>query len=162
MQRIFENTLKVWKSSGMNKPLIIIGARQIGKTYTIEKFCKENFENYLYFNLEKDVEIAKIFENTLKPEEIIKNIEVRLEKTIDIDNTVMFFDEVQVSERFITSLKYFCESTNNYKIICAGSLLGVKLNRFNSSFPVGKVEMEHMFPMSFKEFLIALQSNNAY
>ena len=120
MQRIFEDTLKVWKSSGMNKPLIIIGARQIGKTYTIEKFCKENFENYLYFNLEKDVEIAKIFENTLKPEEIIKNIEVRLEKTIDIDNTIMFFDEVQVSERFITSLKYFCQSTNNYKIICAG------------------------------------------
>lgn len=67
MQRIFEDTLKVWKYSGMNKPLIIIGARQIGKTYTIEKFCKENFENYLYFNLEKDVEIAKIFENTLKP-----------------------------------------------------------------------------------------------
>ena len=156
MQRIFENTLKVWKSSEMNKPLMIIGARQIGKTYTIEKFCKENFENYLYFNLEKDVEIAKIFENTLKPEEIIKNIEVRLEKTIDIDNTVIFFDEVQVSEKFITSLKYFCESANNYKIICAGSLLGVKLNRFNSSFPVGKVEMEHMFPMSFKEFLIAL------
>lgn len=159
MKRGFEVTLKNWQALGMNKPLMVIGARQIGKTYTIDKFCKENFENYLYFNLEKDVEITTIFEKTLKPEEIIRAIEVRLEHSIDINNTVIFFDEVQVSERFITSLKYFCESDVNYKIICAGSLLGVKLNRFNSSFPVGKVVLEHMYPMNFKEFLMALGQN---
>ena len=159
MKRSFEDTLKTWQFMGMNKPLMIIGARQIGKTYIIEDFCKNNFENYLYFNLEKDLEIASIFEITLKPEEIIKKIEVRLEHSIDIDSTVLFFDEVQVSERFITSLKYFCESDVHYKIICAGSLLGVKLNRFNSSFPVGKVELQYMHPMSFKEFLMALDQN---
>ena len=159
MQRLFENSLKKWKENGMDKPLMVIGARQIGKTYTILKFCKENFENYLYFNLEQETDIAAIFEKTLKPQEIIRNIEIRLEKNIDISKTIMFFDEVQVSEKFITSLKYFCESNDDYKIICAGSLLGVKLNRFNSSFPVGKVEIEHMYPMNFKEFLLALNQN---
>ncbi len=159
MQREFEYTLKSWQASGMNKPLMVIGARQIGKTYLIEEFCKNNFEHYLYFNLEKDLDIASIFEETLKPEEIMQKIEVRLEQPIDISSTVFFFDEVQVSEKFITSLKYFCESKENYKIICAGSLLGVKLNRFNSSFPVGKVVLEYMYPMSFKEFLMALGQN---
>ncbi len=159
MKRIFEDTLYSWKQSGMDKPLMIIGARQIGKTYIVEDFCKNNFDNYLYFNLEKDLEITSIFEKTLKPEEIIRNIEVRIEKTIDISSTILFFDEVQVSERFITSLKYFCESNVNYKIVCAGSLLGVKLNRFNSSFPVGKVVLEYMHPMNFPEFLQALGQN---
>ncbi len=159
MKRSFEDTLKSWQTMGMNKPLMVIGARQIGKTYTIDKFCKENFENYLYFNLEKDTEITAIFEKTIKPEEIIRDIEIRLEHPINIDTTILFFDEVQVSERFITSLKYFCESEIDYKIICAGSLLGVKLNRFNSSFPVGKVVLEHMYPMNFKEFLLALGQN---
>ena len=159
MKRDFENVLYLWKTMNLNKPLMIIGARQIGKTYLIESFCKANFDNYLYFNLEKDKEIAEIFEDTLKPEEIIRKIEIRLEKTIDVSSTVFFFDEVQVSEKFITSLKYFCESKINYRIICAGSLLGVKLNRFNSSFPVGKVELEYMHPMSFKEFLSALGQN---
>ena len=159
MNREFEYTLKSWQASGMDKPLMVIGARQIGKTYLIEEFCKNNFEHYLYFNLEKDLEIASIFDETLKPEEIIRKIEVRLENSIDISTTVLFFDEVQVSERFITSLKYFCESKENYKVICAGSLLGVKLNRFNSSFPVGKVILEYMYPMCFKEFLIALGQN---
>lgn len=159
MKRIFEDTLYSWKQSGMDKPLMIIGARQIGKTYIVEDFCKNNFDNYLYFNLEKDLEITSIFEKTLKPEEIIRNIEVRIEKTIDISSTILFFDEVQVSERFITSLKYFCESNVNYKIVCAGALLGVKLNRFNSSFPVGKVVLEYMHPMNFPEFLQALGQN---
>ena len=159
MKRTFEETMLSWKKAGMNKPFMLIGARQIGKTYLVKKFCKENFQNYLYFNLEQDAEIAAIFETSLNPEEIIKNIEIRLERKIDIENTILFFDEVQVSERFITSLKYFCESEEPYKIICAGSLLGVKINRFNSSFPVGKIVLEYMHPMSFKEFLMALNQN---
>ena len=155
MQRLFEKKLLDWKQSGMRKPLMVVGARQIGKTYIIEKFAKENFEQYLYFNLEKDIEVRNIFERTIDDIKIIEELELYLGKKIDIDKTIIFFDEVQVSENFIVSLKYFNESDKAYKIICAGSLLGVKINRFKSSFPVGKIRMEVMYPMNFEEFLIA-------
>lgn len=156
MYRIFEKKLINWKNSGMEKPLMVIGVRQIGKTYTIQKFIKENFEEYIYFNLEKEEYLREIFEKTIDSEKIMDEIELYIGKKIDISKTILFFDEVQVSEKFIVSLKYFCESKRPYKIICAGSLLGVKINRFNDSFPVGKIQMEHMYPMSFEEFLIAL------
>lgn len=155
MKRQFEEKLLNWKDSGMKKPLMVVGARQIGKTYIIEQFAKENFEEYIYFNLEKDEEIRSIFENSIDDQKIISNIELFLGKKIDIDRILLFFDEVQVSEKFIVSLKYFNESKNNYKIICTGSLLGVKINRFSSSFPVGKIRLEYMYPMNFEEFLIA-------
>lgn len=156
MFRLFENKLLDWKKSGMKKPLMVIGVRQIGKTYTIQKFIKENYEKHLYFNLEKEEHLREIFEKTIDAEKIFEQIELYIGQKIDIEKTILFFDEVQVSERFIVSLKYFCESNNHYKIICAGSLLGVKINRFNDSFPVGKVQMEHMYPMNFEEFLLAL------
>lgn len=156
MFRLFENKLMDWKNSGMEKPLMVIGVRQIGKTYTIQKFIKENYEEYLYFNLEKDEHLRGIFERTIDAEKIFEEIELYLGRKIDIEKTILFFDEVQVSEKFIVSLKYFCESDKPYKIVCAGSLLGVKINRFNESFPVGKVRMEHMYPMNFEEFLLAL------
>ena len=159
MERLFDNELIKWKKGGMKKPLMVIGARQIGKTYTIEKFCKENFEEYIYIDLEKSNNIRKIFEETIDPEEILPELEIRLEKSIDLDKTVFFFDEVQVSERFIVSLKYFNQSDKPFKIVCAGSLLGVKLNRFNSSFPVGKIEMLHMYPLNFEEYLMACDQN---
>lgn len=155
MKRLFENKLFDWKASGMKKPLMIVGARQIGKTYTIENFAKSNFEEYLYFNLEKDLEVKNIFEHSIDDEKIISDIELYLGRKIDIEKTIFFFDEVQVSENFIVSLKYFNESEKPYKIICAGSLLGVKINRFKSSFPVGKIRMEYMYPMNFEEFLMA-------
>ena len=155
MQRLFENKLLDWKKSGMNKPLMVVGTRQIGKTYIIEKFAKENFEEYLYFNLEKNIEVRNIFEKTVDDTKIIEELELYLGKKIDIEKTIFFFDEVQVSENFIVSLKYFNESEKPYKIVCAGSLLGVKINRFKSSFPVGKIRMEYMYPMNFEEFLIA-------
>lgn len=156
MYRIFEKKLINWKNSGMEKPLMVIGVRQIGKTYTIQKFIKENFEEYIYFNLEKEEYLREIFEKTIDSEKIMDEIELYIGKKIDISKTILFFDEVQVSGKFIVSLKYFCESKRPYKIICAGSLLGVKINRFNDSFPVGRIQMEHMYPMSFEEFLIAL------
>lgn len=109
----------------------------------------------MYFNLEKDKEIRDIFEKTIDEEKILEELELYLGKKIDLDKTLFFFDEVQVSENFIVSLKYFNESVRPYKIVCAGSLLGVKINRFNSSFPVGKVRMEYMYPMNFEEFLMA-------
>ena len=155
MKRLFENKLMEWKETGMKKPLMVVGARQIGKTYILEKFAKENFEQYLYFNLEKNNDVRNIFEQTIDDTKIIENLELYIGKKIDIEKTIMFFDEIQVSENFIVSLKYFNESEKNYKIICAGSLLGVKINRFKSSFPVGKIRIEYMYPMNFEEFLIA-------
>lgn len=126
MIRLFEKKLYDWKNSGMNKPLMVIGVRQIGKTYTVDKFGKENFDEYLYFNLEKDEEVRNIFEKTINEEKILSELELYIGKKIDIDKTLFFFDEVQVSENFIVSLKYFNESKKPYKIICAGSLLRCK------------------------------------
>lgn len=143
----------------MKKPLMVIGVRQIGKTYTIEKFAKANFEQYIYFNLEKQEEIRSIFDSTIDDEKILERLELYLGKKIDLEKTIFFFDEVQVSENFIVSLKYFYESSRPYKIVCAGSLLGVKVNRFDSSFPVGKIVMEYMYPMNFEEFLMATNNN---
>ena len=100
--------------------------RQIGKTYTIDKFGKENFEEYIYFNLEKNEEIRNIFEKTIDEEKILEELELYIGKKIDIDKTLFFFDEIQVSENFIVSLKYFNESEKPYKIVCAGSLLRSK------------------------------------
>ena len=155
MKRLFEKTLLNWKDSGMKKPLMVVGARQIGKTYIIEKFAKENFEQYLYFNLERDSEIREVFEKTIDDTKIIEELELYIGRKIDIEKSILFFDEVQKSENFIVSLKYFNESDRPYKIICAGSLLGVKINRFKNSFPVGKIRMEFMYPMNFEEFLLA-------
>lgn len=141
------------------KPLMLIGARQTGKTYILNEFCKNNFSNYFYFNLEKETEIANVFEETLDPKRIIESIELIKNINIDLSDSIIFFDEIQVSERAITSLKYFCESDEKYKILCAGSLLGVKINRFKSSFPVGKVNIKYLYPMDFEEFLMALNEN---
>ena len=137
-------------------PYMLVGARQTGKTYILENFCKNEFENYIYINLDKMENISKVFEQTIVPEEIILNIETILNIDINIENTIIFLDEIQVSERAISSLKYFCESEKEYKIVCAGSLLGVKINRFKSSFPVGKVWIDYLYPMDFEEFLLAI------
>ena len=123
MYRLFENKLLEWKQSGMKKPLMVIGVRQIGKTYTIANFGKENFDEFLYFNLEKNEEISNIFDKTIDEEKILEEIELYLGRKIDLEKTLFFFDEVQKSENFIVSLKYFNESEKPYKIICAGSLL---------------------------------------
>lgn len=154
MYRKFEEKLLKWKENP-KKPLMLIGARQIGKTYILKEFCNKYFDNNYYVNLELNKDIAAIFENTLEPEKIIEQIEIITGENFDIQNTIFFFDEIQVSEKAITSLKYFCESEKNYKIVCAGSLLGVALNRFQSSFPVGKVELENLYVMDFEEFLLA-------
>lgn len=137
-------------------PYMLVGARQTGKTYILTEFCKNEFQNYVYINLENMTNIAKIFEETMEPEKIIQTIEITLNISIDINNTIIFFDEIQTSEKAINSLKYFAEAKEAYKIVCAGSLLGVKINRFKSSFPVGKVWIDYLYPMDFEEFLIAI------
>ena len=156
MYRKFEEELKIWKEN-YQMPLMLVGVKQSGKTYMLEEFCKKNYNNYIYINLDKEEGISNVFEETIEPDKIIEKIEIIKNVIINPEDTIIFLDEIQVSERAITSLKYFCESDKPYKIVCAGSLLGVKINRFKSSFPVGKVTIKYLYPMDFEEFLIALK-----
>lgn len=158
MKRKIYKDLLNWKENSINIPLMIIGARQIGKTYIIKEFCKNEFENYIYINLLDNPQIVDLFEQSIPTEEKFTKMQWILNENIDLEKTIIFFDEIQLSEKLISNLKYFCESDKPFKIICAGSLLGVKINRFHSSFPVGKVKMEYMYPMDFEEFLMATSS----
>lgn len=160
MKRKIYNNLLNWKEKNSKLPYMLVGARQTGKTYILTEFCKSEFENYIYINLENMKDIAKIFEETLEPKKIIQSIEIILNTKINIENTIIFIDEIQTSEKAINSLKYFAEAEEEYKIVCAGSLLGVKINRFKSSFPVGKVWIDYLYPMDFEEFLIAIDEQN--
>lgn len=156
MKRKIEEKLIEWKNRENHKPLIINGARQIGKTYIAFSFGKENYKNSVYFNFENSKDLNRIFEKDLNPERIIRELSVFSGSTILEKETLIIFDEIQASEKALTSLKYFYEEKPNYDIICAGSLLGVALNRESYSFPVGKVELLRMYPMDFEEFLWAL------
>ena len=158
MKRKIYNNLLSWKENSINIPLMIIGARQIGKTYIIKEFCQNEFENYIYINLLDNPQIVELFEQSIPTEEKFSKLKLILNIDINLEKTIIFFDEIQLSEKLISNLKYFCESDKPFKIICAGSLLGVKINRFHSSFPVGKVKMEYMYPMDFEEFLMATSS----
>ncbi len=116
MKRKITENLKQWKSKGCEKPYMLIGARQVGKTYIIQEFCKENFKQYLYINLEKDKSMKEIFDESIDPKTIIKQIGFLKGEAVNIDETVIIIDEIQISERAITSLKYFAESNKNYKL----------------------------------------------
>ena len=139
-RKIYEELLK-WKNSSIEKPLMVIGARQIGKTYIINEFCKNNFKNYVYINLLEHSEIINIFKENISTNEKYKRMKIYLNNDIDLESTIIFFDEIQESEELISALKFFNESNEPFKIVCAGSLLGVKLKRMHSSFPVGKVKI---------------------
>ena len=158
MERKIYNNLLEWKKNSIKTPLMIIGARQIGKTYIIKEFCQKEFEKNIYINLLDNPQIVDLFEQSIPTEEKFTKMQWILNTEIDLEKTIIFFDEIQLSEKLISNLKYFCESEKPFKIICAGSLLGVKINRFHSSFPVGKVKMEYMYPMDFEEFLMATSS----
>lgn len=155
MKRKIYQELIEWKNNNIQKPLMVIGARQIGKTYIIDQFCKSEFENYIYINLFEHSEIIKIFKEEINTSDKFRRMKIYLDIDINLENTIIFFDEIQESEELISALKYFNESDEPFKIICAGSLLGVKLKRIHSSFPVGKVKMINMYPMDFEEFLMA-------
>ena len=160
MKRKFYEQLLNWKNNNVLMPLMVIGARQVGKTYIINEFCKNEFEDYIYINLLDDKSIVSFFEENIDTKDKIEKIQLYLNRQIT-ENTVIFFDEIQESEQLISALKYFYESDFPYKIVCAGSLLGVKLNRFKSSFPVGRVRILKMYPMDFEEFLMALGEDMA-
>ena len=155
MKRKFWDKLVKWSEHNIEVPLMVVGARQVGKTYIIDKFCREKFNDYVYINLKDEPDIVEIFKENIATGDKVRKLELKLNRSIK-EETVMFFDEIQESEELISTLKYFCESDFPYKIVCAGSLLGVKLKRFNSSFPVGKVNILYMYPMDFYEFLNAL------
>lgn len=156
MKRKIVKRLESWKKSKDRKPLILHGARQVGKTYTALSFGKKYYKNTIYFNLEDSVENTKIFERDLDPKRIVRDISAKFGQTILTGDTLMIFDEIQACEGALTSLKYFCEQAPEYHIIAAGSLLGVAVNREKHSFPVGKVEMLNLYSMDFEEFLWAL------
>ncbi|MGL4946194.1 MAG: ATP-binding protein, partial [Cetobacterium sp.] len=156
MERKIKKALIAWRISKNRKPLIIDGARQVGKTYIALSFGKEFYKNVVYFNFENSKELQKIFDKDLEPERIVKELSIFSGQTIFKNDTLIIFDEIQACERALTSLKYFCENEPQYNIIAAGSLLGVALNREKYSFPVGKVDMMKMFPLDFEEFLWAL------
>ena len=160
MRREIINNLIKWKESDNRKPLIIHGARQVGKTYIIKQFGKEYYDNLIYVNFETNQELSLQIADSIDTKYIINKLELFFGEKILPGKTLIFFDEIQANERALTSLKYFCEDAPEYHIIAAGSLLGIAINRENYSFPVGKVQMINMYPLSFKEFLIAIGREN--
>ena len=153
MKREIYNDLLKWKNSTDRKPLLLQGVRQCGKTYILKEFGKENYEDVAYFTFEKNPELFNAFEKDLNTERILDHLSFTRDKKIEPGKTLLVLDEIQLCGRALTSLKFFCEDAPEYHVACAGSLLGVKLSR--SPFPVGKVDRLHMYPMTFKEFLIA-------
>jgi len=145
-----------WKDSDYRKPLVLQGARQVGKTYAVLEFARERYDNVAYINFEFDKTTAAIFENSLDPKEVIPKIEVFTKQTITKGRTLVFLDEIQKCPPALTALKYFNEFAPEYHIIVAGSLLGVAVSREEFSFPVGKVNRLTLLPMDFEEFLIAM------
>lgn len=160
MERKMSKMLLDWKNDKEKMPLIIYGARQVGKTYTILSFGKEHYKNVAYINFEDNTEIAKIFEQDLEIERIIRELSVKIGISILEEDTLIFFDEIQSCERALTSLKYFAENASKYHVIAAGSLLGIAINRQKYSFPVGKVKMLTLYPLDFEEFLWALDKRD--
>lgn len=156
MKRKFYEELAKWKKEKLHIPLMVVGARQVGKTYIIDQFCQENFDNYYYLNFMKEKEFVNLFDSIDSFEKKVEVLETLVGGSLrNNDKTVLFVDEVQQCESFIEALKFFNESNDTFNIICAGSLLGVALRRLNYSFPVGKVVIKYMYPLDFEEFLWA-------
>lgn len=155
MYRKIINFLETWKHSSYRKPLILQGARQVGKTYSILEFGRTNYENVAYFNFETNPKLNKTFEENISPDYLIPILSHIAQQTIVREKTLIVFDEVQLCERALTSLKYFCEDAPEYHVIVASSLLGVAVNRASFSFPVGKVDIKTLYPMDMEEFMLA-------
>jgi predicted AAA+ superfamily ATPase len=160
MKRKIISELLAWKKNKNRKPLVLNGARQVGKTYSLEIFANENFDNVIYLNMEMETTLRDFLDGDISPKVIIQYLELTKKQQITKDKTLIFFDEIQACERALTSLKYFCEQAPEYYVAAAGSLLGVTVNREKFSFPVGKVDELYMFPLDFEEFLWALGYEN--
>lgn len=154
MYRFAIEKLYKWKESKRRKPLIIEGARQVGKTWLMKEFGQQAYENTVYINFDSNSRIADLFASDLNTDRLIMGLELYVGHKINPDNTLLIFDEVQEVPRALASLKYFYEDAPQYHIICAGSLLGIALHQ-GTSFPVGKVDFLKLYPLSFSEFLMA-------
>lgn len=151
--------LTSWMLDKNKKPLILLGARQVGKTYLLQQFGKQEYRQVVYINFEREERMKDIFIQDLDPKRLITNFEFYAGFKITPEDTLIILDEIQAAQRGITSLKYFYEETPEYQIIAAGSLLGINIHP-DESFPVGKVEMLSLNPMSFYEFLLAMGEEN--
>lgn len=147
--------LTLWKAKKRRKPLIIRGARQVGKTWLMKEFGAAEYENVVYINFDNNERMKNLFEGSLDVGRLIIGMELYAGHKIDAENTLLIFDEVQEVPKALTALKYFDEDAPQYHIICAGSLLGVALHQ-GTSFPVGKVEFLDLYPLSFFEFMMAM------
>lgn len=159
MYRTAIEKLYEWKNRKNRKPLIIEGARQVGKTWLMKEFGKEAYSDYIYINFDSNSQMSDLFSMDLNPERLIMGLELYASRKIDPENTLLIFDEVQQVPRALNSLKYFYEEAPQYHIVCAGSLLGIALHG-GTSFPVGKVDFLKLYPLSFREFLTAMGKEN--
>ncbi|MBS6678751.1 MAG: ATP-binding protein [Clostridiales bacterium] len=155
MYRIAMEKLYRWKVSRCRKPLLIQGARQVGKTWLMKEFGRSAYRDMVYINFDSNSRMAELFASDLNTDRLIMGIELYAGKKIDPESTLLIFDEVQEVPRALSSLKYFYENAPQYHIICAGSLLGIALHE-GTSFPVGKVDFLELYPLSFREFLMAV------
>ncbi|MCP4690791.1 MAG: ATP-binding protein [Desulfobacterales bacterium] len=153
MKRTIYSRLVEWKHASRRKPLLLKGARQVGKTYILKQFGEAEFQRRHYINFEEDESLVGIFEGNLDPRRIVQELSFHLNSSINLEQDLLIFDEIQACPRAITSLKYFQEDLPGFPVCAAGSLLGLQLGQ--SSFPVGKVDYLHLNPMSFEEFLTA-------
>ena len=154
----FEKLCK-WKERKNRKPLIIEGARQVGKTWLMKEFGKQAYEDTVYINFDSNSKMAELFSADLNTERLIMGIEIYIGRKINPENTLLIFDEIQEVPRALSALKYFYEDAPQYNIVCAGSLLGIALHE-GTSFPVGKVDFLSLYPLSFREFLMAVMGEN--
>ncbi|MBC3804637.1 AAA family ATPase [Acetobacterium fimetarium] len=155
MERLAMEQLNKWKIKKNKKPLIIRGARQVGKTWLMKNFGEKTYDHVVYINFDNNQQMQDLFEANMKIERIITGLELYSGNKIDPQNTLLIFDEIQEVPKALTALKYFNENAPEYQIICAGSLLGVALHQ-GTSFPVGKVEFLDLYPLSFTEFMKAM------
>ena len=156
MERKVMAELVQWKDKKNRMPLIVNGARQVGKTYILKEFGARYFDSTIYVHLENQLAMAALFDGDLNPTRILQYLEAAYNQTITAGKTLIIFDEIQSSERALMALKVFCEDAPQYHVVAAGSLLGVAVNREKYSFPVGKVDEINMYPLDFEEFLWAL------
>jgi uncharacterized protein len=155
MKRNILERLLAWQHNPQRKPLLLYGARQVGKTHTLNAFANMAYSDHVYLNFEDSPALKKYFEDTLDPKSIIFKLSIHFNKRIDPEHTLIIFDEIQECPHALNSLKYFNEKANEYHVCACGSLLGVKLGN-QEGFPVGQVNFEHLYPLSFMEFLEAI------
>ena len=155
MERLLFKELQDWKQSNSRKPLIIQGARQVGKTWLMKEFGKKEFQNVVYLNFESSSRLKELFTSDFDIQRIITIIEIETQQKVIVENTLIIFDEIQEVEKGLTALKYFYEKAPQYYIIAAGSLLGTSMQK-KHSFPIGKVDFLHLHPLNFMEFLSSI------